>query len=512
MSVAIVIGAGHNGLVAANYLADAGYKVTVLEATDCIGGMAATRALISEAPDHLLSPCAIDAVYWNASTVSTDLNLAAHGLETLKHDPAWGWLSPDGESLVLQSDVQKTIDEIRRFSPKDARTYEAMAKASIGLLSVQDLYGATDPLHPGWRTIATAVRRIRNKEVRSLLGRLFAGTAAEVIDDMFEAEPVRGIFASMASILGSITQDSSGVGLMATAPLHQYGVIRPVGGMQAIPDSLARRLVSLGGAIRTSNPAARLVLENNQCVGVQLGSGEVLSADRVISAAPPHVTWRLLEGSDIPGLPTLGRAPANATNIGCFTMNFALDGQLRLPRFPRHDGLDMRRPSLFHGTLEMVIQAEAECRRGLVPNDPPWTATILSATDPTQAPEGKDVFYLYGPAPVEPVDGWTVARAEISKRLIAAATPVYDGLQELEIGRFSESPRDLELRLGAKNGCIYHVDQIATRLGPARPGIGWGGHRTPVAGLYLSGAGTHPGGGVSGIPGQLAAKAVLADV
>jgi phytoene dehydrogenase-like protein len=510
MPEAIVVGAGHNGLVAANYLADAGYRVTVLEATARIGGMTSTTSLVPEAPDHRLSPCAIDAVYWNASSVAADLHLAQHGLRTVAHDPAWAWVGPDGESLLLQKDLSRTVGDVRRFSPQDARAYESLATTAMELLALQDRYAVSAPLRPGRRTVLGSIRSLRSRECRRLLGRLLAGSAAEVIEDMFISEPVRGMFASMASILGSITQDSSGIGLMAPAPLHRYGVVRPVGGMQAIPDALARRLTAVGGVIRTVAPVDRIVVERDRCVGVELGNGERLRSDVVISAAPPQVTARLLDGSGAPRLSTLRRAPANAAGLGCFTMNFALRGHLRLPRHTRADGVDLRRPTLFRGTLEQVLAAEAECRRGGVPTDPPWTATILSATDPAQAPAGSDVFYLYGPAPVDPTAGEEPAREELAKRLIGTAGGVYDGLEELEIGRFTETPRDLERRLGAVNGCIYHVDQVATRLGPARPGIGWGEHRTAIRGLFLSGAGTHPGGGVSGIPGQLAARAVLA--
>lgn len=512
MSAAVVIGAGHNGLVAANYLADAGHSVTVLEAAPRIGGMASTTALVPEAPSHLLSPCAIDAVYWNASTVARDLDLSRHGLRTLDHDPAWAWVGPEGESLVLQKDLRRTVEEVRRFSAADARAYEALAAASMELLAVQDRYAMADPLKPGWRTAVDGVRTLRRRESRALLGRILAGSAAEVIEDLFVSEAVRGVFASMASILGSITSDGSAVGLMATAPLHRYGVVRPVGGMQAIPDVLGRRLTGRGGVIRTSTPARRIQVEGGRCVGVELADGESIRADVVLSAVPPHVTARLLEASGTSGLSGLRRAPANAVGLGCFTMNFALHGRLTLPRHARADGLDLRRPTLFRGTLEQVLAAEAECRRGGVPTDPPWTATILSATDPTQAPEGQDVFYLYGPSPVDPTAGEEPAREELAKRLIAAASSVYVGIEDLEIGRFTETPRDLERRLGAENGCIYHVDQAVTRLGPARPAVGWGGHRTAVPGLFLSGAGTHPGGGVSGIPGQLAARAVLASL
>jgi phytoene dehydrogenase-like protein len=140
-----------------------------------------------------------------------------------------------------------------------------------------------------------------------------------------------------------------------------------------------------------------------------------------------------------------------------------------------------------------------------------WWATIFTAMDPTQAPDGQDTLQLYAPVPVHPHGGWTSARESAADELVASAGKSLFGLDRLELGRFVESPDDLSQRTGTTNGCLYHVDHLPTRIGPLRPALGAGGHRTPLAGLYLSGAGTHPSGGVSGLPGKHAATALLRD-
>ncbi|OXR45168.1 Phytoene desaturase (neurosporene-forming) [Nocardia cerradoensis] len=507
----IVIGGGHNGLTAASYMARAGHSVTLFEATGSIGGMTATRALVPEAPNHLISPCAIDAVYWRASTVERDLELGRYGLRIIDHDPAWAWLGPNGESLLLARDVARTIAEIERFSTEDARTYREFAQTTAKMLALQDGFGAGSPNRPDRETLLAAVRGLANGKVRHLLGAALTTSAADLIESTFVSEQVRGAFAAMASILGSITVDSSGIGLLATAPLHRDGVARPVGGMQAIADSLSECLRAHGGTVQLSSPVDQILVSGGRARGVRLANGEEVIARMVIAAVPPQVTARLLAGSAVPGVEALGHAPSNSAGIGCLVIGMALRGTLNLGDHQRnrHDGVDLRKPTLFYGTLEHVLAGESQARVAQPVTDPPWTATILSATDPTQAPDGQDNLYLYAPTPVRPEGGWGATRASAEKELVGAVEKAVTGISELEIGRWVETPEDLEHRLGAANGCIYHVDQVVTRLGPLRPARGWGKHATDVPGLVLSGAGTHPGGGVSGIPGQLAARAAL---
>ncbi|ABW12369.1 FAD dependent oxidoreductase [Parafrankia sp. EAN1pec] len=508
---AVVIGAGHNGLTAACYLARANVQVTVFEASEHIGGMTATLPLIPEAPEHLVSPCAIDAVYWQASGVGDELGLSRFGLRTVEHDPAWAWLGPNGESLVLRKDVEATIADIRRFSPADAETYRQFAATAQRALAIQDLYGARHPSAPGRRVLLKAIRELRDREVRRLLGAALSTSAADLISTTFTSEAVRGAFACMASILGSVIADSSGIGILATAPLHTYGVLRPIGGMQAIPDALHRCLTDAGGVVKVAAPVTTILVERGAAVGVVLADGTTVRADHVVCAIPPQVTARLLADSDLPGVESLRRAPANASGVGCLTMGLALRGQVAIPdhQAARHDSVDLREPTLFFGTLDEVESAEREARSGLTPANPPWTATILSARDPSQAPQGQDILYAYGPAPVRPHAGWQTARKSAEEALVGALSQALDGPETLEIGRFVETPEALEQRLGAPNGCIYHVDQSVTRIGPLRPALGWAGRTPRVPGLVLSGAGSHPGGGVSGLPGQIAAQTVL---
>ncbi|ASR04339.1 phytoene desaturase family protein [Gordonia rubripertincta] len=505
----LVIGGGHNGLTAACYLARAGVRVTVLEADDRIGGMTTSRALIPGHPEHLLSQCAIDAVYRRASTVQSDLDLGSRGLQMIEHDPAWAWLGDSGQSLVFQRDVRATVADIRRFSHADAATYAEFVVAARRALDIQDAYSAGRPDRISRDMLRVVSNGMRDRATRSLVLSALSTSAAEVIDGLFESEAVRGAFAAMGNILGSITADGSGIAALATAPLHKYGVGRPVGGMQAIPDSLASRLLSLGGEIRTDARVTSVEVINGRAQSVTLADGETIAADAIVATIAPQHVGEMLDAKKIPGAASLRNAPANAANIGCFKVDMALGGLLSLPGHARADRIDMRKPTLMWGGFDQILAAEEKARLGLIADDLPWWATILSATDPTQAPAGNDVLYLYAPSPVHVADGWDSAKDRVAKQLISTASRTISGIEEFELGRVEETPLDLEKRLGAPNGCIYHVDQSVTRLGPLRPASRWADSDKHVEGLYLGGGGTHQSGGVSGIPGQRAARAVL---
>jgi phytoene dehydrogenase-like protein len=505
----IVIGGGHNGLTAACYLAKAGLRVTVLEAGPRIGGMTSTYAALEDYPDHLLSAASIDAVYWRASSVGHDLSLATFGLDFVEHDPAWAWLGPDGESLIFRQDVDATVADIARFSSRDAQTYRDFVVASRKALDIQDLYGRGRPTRVGAATIKALAAGMRDRATRDLLGAALTRSAAEVIDGLFISPQMRGAFAAMGNILGSITVDGSGIAALATAPLHKYGVGRAIGGMQAIPDALQRCLIANSGEVRLNSEVTGIDVRAGSVEGTVLADGQRLAADYVVASCAPQITGALLDPEQVAKASVLRAAPANALNIGCFKVDLALGGQLTVPLHERADGTDMRKPTMMFGTFEQVLEAERQARQGQVPSNPPWWATILSATDPSQAPAGQDVLYLYSPTPVRPIDPWTQQREHAADTLISAASEVLAGIKEYELGRVIETPEDLERRLHAPNGCIYHVDQSVTRLGPLRPGLGWGTGDRQVRGLFLGGAGTHPSGGVSGIPGQLAARAIL---
>lgn len=511
----VVVGGGHNGLVAACYLARAGVKVIVLEQCEWLGGMASSRAFVPEAPQHILSPGAWENVYFRAAGVDRDLELERFGHRDLDAH-GWAWLGNSGESVVLQADLQRTVADIARFSKKDAATYAELTDAGIKILKIQDEYGASLPKRPSMSTVAAAMRAIAGgRRVRSLLSSALTATAADGIESLFESDAVRGIFAGTGAILAPLTVDGSAIALLAPSMIHHKGAARPVGGMGGLVAALERCLKAHGGTVRLSSEVARVEMKNSGGT-VELLDGTVISASRVVIAACPVHRVPDMVGDALPAsiATRLRRAPANATGLGTFTINAALSGRLELPNHQpnRTDGVDLRKPAIYMGTLEEVVAAGEQSARGELPDRTILCLGILSAVDESQAPEGQDVVQLYSPAPVEPSGGWDKWRGEAERRLVDKVVEATPDFRSLEIGAFVETSEDLAARTGAENGCIYHIDNLPTRIGPIRPAVGAGGYRTAVEGLYLGSASCHPGGGVSGLPGKHCAAVVLADI
>jgi phytoene dehydrogenase-like protein len=510
----VVIGGGHNGLVAACYLARAGLDTVVVEQRDWLGGMTTSRPFVASAPEHILSPGAYENVYLRAAGVADELDLAGFGYR--ETDAAgWAWLGEDGESLVLHRHVERTVAEIARFSRRDADRYRELVTAGMRILSIQDSYGVGDPRRPGMRTILSAVRTVASdRTVRSLLAGMLTGTGADAIASTFESEAVRGVFACTGTILSPLTIDGSAIVLLASSLLHHKGAARPIGGMGGLIAALERCLQAHGGRALTGSAVAT-ISGRDRAEGVVLDDGSALHARRAVIAACPPQLVPGLTGAALNGAvgERVRRAPANSGGVGTLTVNVALSGRLELVAHqPRRHDLDLRRPTLFAGTLEDNLTASAEAARGDLPSRPPFCVAIMTAVDPSQAPAGQDVVQLYAPAPVAHRAGWESGRDDAADQLVARVAGVLPALPSLELGRYVESPSDLEARTGAVNGCIYHVDHLPTRIGPLRPAVGASGFRTPLPGLYLGSAGCHPGGGVSGLPGKLCATAVLKDI
>ena len=267
------------------------------------------------------------------------------------------------------------------------------------------------------------------------------------------------------------------------------------------------RLSSEVADIRMTAPAGGIV---------ELTDGTVLHADRAVIAACPVQRLPDMVGDALPAdiAERLRSAPANSTGLGTFTINAALSGRIELSRHQpnRQDGVDLRRPAIYMGTLEEVVAAGEQSARGELPDSMPFCLGILSAIDESQAPAGQDVVQLYGPAPVRPDGGWEKWRGEAERRLLEKVSQAAPDFIDLQLGSYVETAEDLAARTGAENGCIYHIDNLPTRIGPLRPAAGAGGYRTALPNLYLGSASCHPGGGVSGLPGKHCATAVLDDL
>jgi phytoene dehydrogenase-like protein len=247
----VVVGGGHNGLVAANYLADAGLSVMVLEANARVGGMTSCHRPIAGAPDHVINSFSVDAFFWDSFPPSRELGLERYGLRRTRIDPGHVWLGPEGESIGFWADASRTAEEIAYFSRADARRYLEFARMLDGFAEIVFAMAMTNPTRPErsalWKVLRAAAGSRR--DLRDI-GALLTASITELAAEKFEHQTVRdAIHATCGSTVPN-NQGGSAVAFLWMATMHRYACERPVGGVQAIPDALERRLLSRGGTVR----------------------------------------------------------------------------------------------------------------------------------------------------------------------------------------------------------------------------------------------------------------------
>lgn len=505
---AIVIGAGHNGLVCAAYLAREGLKTLVVERSDRIGGACVTEELF---PGFRISTASYSLSLLMPEVIS-ELGLT---LDIRAKDPESFVPSLDGGGLVMWKDPAKRHDAISKISRADADAYPKFE----GLFEEAAKY--LRPLLSFPATRKQARRSFRRSEVDKLFKRTVDGSIADLCEEYFESELIQGLMASqgiIGSAAGPRTPGSAYIYLhhafgTVTGEPGVWGFVR--GGMGAITAQLADVVRAAGGEIRTEAEVAQVKLDGRRAGGVVLASGEEVDSGIVLSNADPKRTVSFLSDSslspefvqDIELLPTQG----TVVKINC-----ALSG---LPRFtgmetnggpgPEHLGTITVAPSIDY--LEAACKDAAEGR----PADKFFIeAWIQSASEPELAPEGKHTLSIFSQyAPYELAEGtWAERRDEIGDRVIATLEQYAPGLSDLIEDRLVLGPPDLEERFALTGGNIFHGELLPEWLFEKRPAHKWHRYRSPVAGLYMCGSGTHPGGGVCGAPGRNAARAVLADL
>jgi phytoene dehydrogenase-like protein len=518
----IVIGGGHNGLVAANYLADAGHQVAVCESNPAVGGMTATSATIDAAPRHLINSFSVDAFFWDSFPASRDLGLEQYGLRRNEIDPGHLYLHPEGGSIGFWRDPTRTAEDIRRFSAADARSYLEFAEM-LGLFAdIMLRLARTNPVRPSAAAIGYAARRaMSNRRQIGDLIRLPISSVSETIAERFSHPVVRD--ALHASSGSTVPNDMSGTGVafLWLATMHRFICRRPMGGVQAIPDALARRLQAKHGTVLVNSPVAEIVVNGRRATGVRLVDGTCLGARKAVVAScdPRTALGALLPSGVLPPETTTAveNIPVSNLNYGQAKVDLALNGTVTMKRHQswRRDDLDVRRPSHMIGTEAGMRRLFAKSAAGLLPTPDELSLwpVIPTALDPTQAPPGQDTVYLYcAVVPYAPDGGWDRAKCKFTETVLEAAALYYDGLGDLEIGRQVLTNADIAARTHACGGNVAHVDMVLSRSGPLRPARGLAGYTTPIEGLYLGSSGSHPGGGITGGPGYLSAQKLIKDL
>jgi phytoene dehydrogenase-like protein len=510
-----IVGGGHNGLAAACYLAEAGKKVVVIEAFEKVGGMASSGYLIPEAPQHLVHPCALDLMSLRVHPMMPqELQLERHGFRQVEMTPGYVYLHPDGSSLVFGRSAAETAAEIGRFSARDADEFLNLMKLVDAFIDMAIPMMRVDPAQRNvgakWQAFKAVVR---NRRLKPELMGLIGSPAYTSVMERFEHPVTQSALCCLLGAAGPIANEATGIYFALLGFIHRFGLGRAVGGMQTLSNALAARLRELGGEIMVSAPVAEIIASDGRATGVRLESGDVLHAKAVIASVHPKMALEMVTPGalDRRTLTRVALAPANAHGASPLKVDVAVSSQVGYSRHEaqRSDGLSLRKSVMLIGTSEAVLDNFRAAARGEVSKLPYMWITAPSAVDPSQAPAGQDVVYMYPVAmPVEPRDGWDAIRAQVAQQVIDHASEYMDGVKGFEIGRRVEAAPDLAHRLNVHRGCVVHIDTSTARTAMMRPATGLGGDTLPVAGLFLGGAGIHPGGGINGLPGRIAAARV----
>ncbi len=506
---AVVIGAGHNGLVAAGYLARAGARVLVLERRPVVGGACVTE---EPWPGYRVNTFAYASGLLRPKIVD-DLELVRFGYDPIVCDPQGFAPQPDGRYLAFWLDDAREQKEIAKFSEKDARAYPGYVRYWDHVLDVIEpaMMAPPPPLDRFLETLPPG-------EAEPLLRDLFLKSARDFLDDWFESEELKGALAAGATIgtfAGPYTPGTAyilGHHNIGRLGEHRrvWGLMR--GGMGRITEAMARSATHSGATVRTGVGVRSVVVEHGRAVGVVTEAGETVRARAVVSSV--DVRHTLLEY-----LPagTLERSVEDRLRRvrcqgACLKFNAALDG---VPRFTAAPD-----PSYLVGavdicpSMEYIERAYDDAKYGRFSREPSVDVYFQSLLDPSVAPHGKHTmtcFVQYAPTTLR--DGsWDDTREAVAEKVLSTLEAYAPGLRKLVRHWQVVTPLDIERTLGMTGGNIDQGDITPDQIFSFRPIPGWSGYRTPVPGLYLCGSASHPGGGVIGAPGHNAAGVVLGDL
>jgi phytoene dehydrogenase-like protein len=520
---AVIVGAGHNGLVAACYLAKAGMKILVLERRHIVGGSAVTEEIV---PGFKFSRLA----YVNSlfrPEIIRDLRLKAYGFRLLPRNPSSFTPFPDGRYLTMGPDRQATLREIAKFSRKDAEAFPRYEKTLERLAAaIEPTIDQTppDPLSFDIRswvdlvTLGLRARRLGKDAYR--LAAMLTGPASVFLDEWFESDELKATLATDA-IIGAMAAPSS----QGTAYIlfhHVMGETDGVqgvwayvrGGMGALSGAVAAAARDMGVELRTECPVSKIVVEGGSVRGAVTETGEEISAGIVLSNADPRVTFTKLVPAHALSKDFLRRIGSLDFSSATFKLNLALS---ELPDFtalpgkkpgPQHRGTIHISP-----TMEWIEAAYRDALRGYPSRRPVIECTIPSVVDDSLAPDGRHVASLFVQyAPYDLAEGnWDDEKEAFADRCVDLMNEFAPNFKASVIARDPISPLDLEREFSLTGGNIFHGAMNLHQLYFQRPLGGWARYRTPVKGLYLCGAGAHPGGGVIGACGRNAAREVIRD-
>ncbi len=521
----VIIGAGHNGLTCAAYLAMEGLRVKVVERRKVVGGAAVTEEFH---PGFRNSVAAYTVSLLNPQIIS-DLKLADHGLRIVERRAQNFLPAPDGSYLLTGEG--RTRDSVARLSPRDADRIDAFARELEAIADVlRQLVLRAPPnivegfgigaIRETFNALGTAsiLKKLSLEQQRSLLD-LLTRSAGEMLDERFESDLVKALF-GFDAIVGNYASPYA-AGSAYVMLHHAFGEVNgkkgvwghAIGGMGAITQAMARAARGHGAEIEIDAGVREVIVEGDRAVGVILDNGEIIRAKYIASGVNPKLLYTRL-------VPAGGLAPEFLERIsrwrngsGTFRMNVALNALPSFTALPG-DGDHLTAGIILAPSLAYMDRAWQDARSHGWSREPVVELLIPSTLDDSLCPPGQHVASLFCQhvAPQLP-DGrsWDDHREEVADLMIATVDKYAPGFAASVIGRQMLSPLDLERQFGLLGGDIFHGALTLNQLFSARPMLGHADYRGPLKGLYHCGSGAHPGGGVTGAPGHNAAKAILGD-
>lgn len=504
----IVIGGGHNGLVCAATLARAGRSVLVVEAASQVGGAAVSREF---SPGFRVSSCA-HLLHLMPANLTAELKLDAHGLELAASAMPTTALLPGGRPLTLDAS---------NLAGPDAAAYvaytERMSRFAQTLVPFLDKVpprlGTTDwsdrwaLLGLGWR-----IRKLGRRDMRELL-RIGGMNVYDLLEEHFESPALKGALGFDAVLGTNFGPRSPGTvltllyRLAAEFAAGPRALSQPKGGLGSLCEALAKAATAAGAVVRTSSPVNRILVDADRAVGVELESGERLLARTVLSSADPKTTFLKLLGPRFLDTGFVRRVHHLRSKGLAAKLHFALD---RAPRFAGLDAVGQKGRLLIAPSLQYIERAYNHAKYGEYSSSPAMEITVPTFSDPGLAPAGKHVLSaIVQYAPYELKTGWHNERQRFVDLCIDTLEGVAPGLRGSIVGAELLTPVDIEREFRISGGHWHHGELAFDQFFMVRPVPGAAQHRTPVPGLYLCGAGCHPGGGVMGIAGRNAAQQVL---
>ena len=501
-----IVGAGHNALVSAAYLAQAGYRVAVFERREIAGGAVST---VEHVPGYRFDLGGSAHILIRLTPIVQELGLERFGLEYLELDPLFFAPYEDGTALFIHRDVDRTVHHLETLFPGEGEAYRRFLDDWRPFArTVKDAFlSVPGPWELGKRFVfGKAISGDWKRALRTILK-----PYGEVVDGYFREEKVKAPLVWMAAQSGPPPGEQLTAPFLLWQPLyHEGGIARPRGGSGMLTQALARHVEAHGGRVHLGEPVERIVVENGRAVGLETRGGGGCTARAVLSGAHVQETLARL-------LPPDHRPPAaDDLRIGN-GFGAVLRLALKEPvRYAAHPGDEARTAlQLLCRDRAQIHAAYADYLRGEPSRDPPIVAMTFSAVDDTLAPPGGETLWLwaqYYPYELSGDRGWDAIADEQADRILDQFERYAPGTRDKVVGRLMQHPLSLERDLGLPRGNVMHLEMSLDQMFGLRPLPGMAGYRSHVKGLYLTGASTHPGGGIMGASGRNAATVLLRDL